>query len=189
MMEPGNLNLRMKINPSRQDDYDRIRPQGGRSFRSLQSLGSEYRRDSGERDGGTGGVSERRGCASGANTFVEGAANGGGEALRVRGLFGDTAKEFLNCLPSSNPPRVARRPPAAWSPPCLLLLLLLGSALLSGCGGHKRTQTPVPPPPSLPTEKEKPVATPPSAETGEDEKIEVPAGAKPIFEETGMASC
>jgi rare lipoprotein A len=64
----------------------------------------------------------------------------------------------------------------------------LGSALLSGCGGHKRTPPPVPPPPSLPQGKEKPVATPPSAETGEDEKIEVPAGAKPIFEETGMAS-
>ncbi len=71
---------------------------------------------------------------------------------------------------------------------CLLFLLLLGSALLSGCGGHKRTPPPVPPPPSLPQEKEKPVATPQSAETGEDEKIDVPAGAKPIFEETGMAS-
>jgi len=80
------------------------------------------------------------------------------------------------------------RPPATWPLPCLLFLLLLGSGLLSGCGGHKHTQTPVPPPPSLPREKEKPVAIPPSAETGEDEKIEVPAGAKPIFEETGMAS-
>jgi rare lipoprotein A len=64
----------------------------------------------------------------------------------------------------------------------------MGSALLTGCGGHKHTQTPVPPPPSLPQEGEKPVATPPSAETGEDEKIDVPAGAKPIFEETGIAS-
>jgi rare lipoprotein A len=93
----------------------------------------------------------------------------------------------LNCLPSSNPSRDARRPPAAWSLPCLLILLLLGSALLGGCGGHKHTPPPVPPP-SLPQEKEKPVATPPSAETGQDEKIDVPAGAKPIFEETGMAS-
>jgi rare lipoprotein A len=65
---------------------------------------------------------------------------------------------------------------------------LLGSALLSGCG-HKATPAPVPPPPSLPQEKEKPAATPPSAgTTGENEKIEVPAGAKPIFEQTGMAS-
>jgi rare lipoprotein A len=63
---------------------------------------------------------------------------------------------------------------------------LLGSALLSGCG-HKHTPAPVPPPPSLP--QEKPAAAPPSAETtGEDEKIDVPAGAKPIFEETGIAS-
>jgi rare lipoprotein A len=64
---------------------------------------------------------------------------------------------------------------------------LLGCALLSGCGGHKPAQTQVPPPPSLP--QEKPAATPPPAETtGENEKIDVPAGAKPIFEETGMAS-
>jgi rare lipoprotein A len=63
---------------------------------------------------------------------------------------------------------------------------LLGSALLSGCG-HKAAQTPVPAPPSLP--QEKPAATPPPTETtGENEKIDVPAGAKPIFEETGMAS-
>jgi rare lipoprotein A len=63
---------------------------------------------------------------------------------------------------------------------------LLSSALLSGCGGHKHTQTQVPPPPPP---QEKPVATPPSQETtGENEKIDVPSGAKPIFEETGMAS-
>jgi rare lipoprotein A len=66
---------------------------------------------------------------------------------------------------------------------------LLLSALLSGCGGHKPPQAQVPPPPSLPQEKQKPAATPPPAETtGNNEKIEVPAGAKPIFEETGMAS-
>jgi rare lipoprotein A len=62
------------------------------------------------------------------------------------------------------------------------------SALLCGCGGRKHTQTQVPPPPSLPREQ-KPVASPPSAETaGEDEKIDIPAGAKPLFEETGIAS-
>src|ERR1700730_5130527 len=95
-------------------------------------------------------------------------------------------------LPPSQQPALKRaatvRPPAAWSLPCLLFLLLLSGALLSGCGGHKRTQTPVPPPPSLPQESEKTVATPPSAETGEDEKIEVTAGEKPSFEETGIAS-
>jgi len=65
----------------------------------------------------------------------------------------------------------------------------LGNALLSGCGGHQPKPAQVPPPPSIPQEKEKPVVTPPSAETsGQNEKIEIPAGAKPIFEETGMAS-
>ncbi|MFI5102027.1 MAG: septal ring lytic transglycosylase RlpA family protein [Terriglobales bacterium] len=69
--------------------------------------------------------------------------------------------------------------------PCLLFLLLLVIALLSACG-HKRTQAQVPPAPSLP--QEKPAATAPPATAGEGEKIEVPAGAKAIFEETGMAS-
>ncbi|HKC01463.1 MAG TPA: septal ring lytic transglycosylase RlpA family protein [Terriglobales bacterium] len=76
---------------------------------------------------------------------------------------------------------------AASSLPCLLLLLLLFSALLSGCGGRKHTPAETPPP-ALPQEKEKPLATPPSADIGEDEKIDVPAGARPIFEETGIAS-
>lgn len=72
--------------------------------------------------------------------------------------------------------------------PCLLILLVLGSVLLSGCG-HKPTQAQVPPPPSLP---QNPPATNQSpagtTTTTEDEKIDVPANAKPIFEETGMAS-
>ena len=89
-----------------------------------------------------------------------------------------------------------RRPPA-WSllsnPSCnlprLLFLLLLGSALLGGCGRHKPAPAQVPPPPSIPQEKEKPVVTPPPGETtGQNEKIEIPPGAKPIFEETGIAS-
>jgi rare lipoprotein A len=68
--------------------------------------------------------------------------------------------------------------------PTLVLLLFL--TFLGGCG-HKVTQTQVPPPPSLP--QEKPAATAPSPETqGGNEKINIPAGAKPIFEETGMAS-
>lgn len=70
--------------------------------------------------------------------------------------------------------------------PCLLFLLLLGSGLLIGCG-HKHTQTQLPPPPSLPPQK--PAPTPPPAEpSGTTGKIELPADAKPIFEETGMAS-
>ncbi len=71
---------------------------------------------------------------------------------------------------------------------CLLLTLLPSAALLSGCG-HKPTQAQVPPPPSLPEEKDKPAATaPPGGTTGANEKIEVPAEPKPIFEETGVAS-
>ena len=72
---------------------------------------------------------------------------------------------------------------------CLHILLVLGIALLSGCARHKNTQAQIPSPPSLP--EEKPAATPPPAETETttgDEKIRVPAGAKPIFEETGIAS-
>ncbi len=68
----------------------------------------------------------------------------------------------------------------------LCSLLLLGSVFLSGCG-HKATQAQVPPPPSLPQEKDKP-ATPPPPVTGENEKIEVPPGTLPIFEQTGLAS-
>ncbi len=80
------------------------------------------------------------------------------------------------------------RSSAAWPAPWVLFLLLV-AALLSGCGKHKPTQAQVPPPPSLPQEKEKPAETAPPAETpAANEKIEVPAGAKPIFEETGLAS-
>lgn len=85
----------------------------------------------------------------------------------------------------------ARRPSrrtAAFRLLSLFLLLSLVSALLPGCG-HKPTRTQVPPPPSIPPEEKKPAVTPPPGETaGQNQKIEIPAGAKPIFEETGMAS-
>jgi len=72
--------------------------------------------------------------------------------------------------------------------PCLLFLIAMGTALLSGCG-HKHTPPPVPPAPSLPHEKEKPAASVPATEAASGaERIEVPADAKPIFEETGIAS-
>jgi rare lipoprotein A len=45
----------------------------------------------------------------------------------------------------------------------------------------------VPPPPPIPQDKPAPVPAP-AETTAEDEKIEVSSGAKPIFEETGMAS-
>lgn len=86
----------------------------------------------------------------------------------------------MNCFPSRYQ-RLSLR--------CTLicLLLVLGSVLLSGCGGHKQARAQVPPPPSLPQEEPVP-PSPPAETTGENEKIEVPTGAKPIFEETGMAS-
>jgi rare lipoprotein A len=69
----------------------------------------------------------------------------------------------------------------------LLLFIFLSSILLSGCGGHKQARVQVPPPPPIPREEPAPVPAPAETPT-EDEKIEVPSGAKPIFEETGMAS-
>ena len=68
-----------------------------------------------------------------------------------------------------------------------VLVFILAAALLSGCG-HKRTQVQVPPPPAIPEQKPAPSAesAKPAEEAGET--IEVPAGAKPIFEQTGLAS-
>jgi rare lipoprotein A len=71
-----------------------------------------------------------------------------------------------------------------------LVLTGLSATLLSGCG-HKHTQAQVPPPPPLVQETEKAAATAPPAATATasaNEKIEVPADAKPIFEQTGVAS-
>lgn len=65
----------------------------------------------------------------------------------------------------------------------LLLLLATATILLGGCG-HKKTQVAVPPPPSLPEEK----PAPSTGTANTDEKIEVPSTAKPIFEQTGVAS-
>jgi len=88
----------------------------------------------------------------------------------------------LSPLPFSDRPRSSQRL-ITLSAACFLLLSIV---LLSGCG-HKATQAQVPPAPSVP--QQQPAATqPPSETTGEAEKIEVPADAKPIFEETGMAS-
>jgi rare lipoprotein A len=67
-----------------------------------------------------------------------------------------------------------------------LSLLLLLNTVINGCG-HKSTQAQIPPAPSPP--QQKPAVNLPSTETpGADEKIDVPADAKPIFEETGIAS-
>jgi rare lipoprotein A len=185
MSKLGNRDSRVKINLNRQDGYDRIRPQGRGGFRALQSLGGEYCRDSGERDGGTGDVSERRGCAGRANPLLESAADGSRETRRVRRLSRNASQELVNNLSSSSWPADRRR--AACSLPCILFLLVLCGVPLSGCG-HKHTQAQVASPPTLP--QEKPAETQPTSPTtkGENEKVEAPPGAKPIFEETGMAS-
>jgi rare lipoprotein A len=67
----------------------------------------------------------------------------------------------------------------------IALPIALPIALLTGCA-HKVTPAPVPPPPSL--SQEKPAPTPPSAPPPRTAQIQVPPDAKPIFEQTGLAS-
>jgi rare lipoprotein A len=78
--------------------------------------------------------------------------------------------------------------------PFLFIVVFVSAAFLSGCG-HKATDAQVPPPPSLPSEK--PLGNSPSsngtsgtagASENSEGKIEIPADAKPIYEETGIAS-
>jgi rare lipoprotein A len=70
-----------------------------------------------------------------------------------------------------------------------LLCLLLSVLLLPGCA-HKQTQVEVPPPPEPAPQAPAPTATntAPTTEPVDNTQIKVPAGAKPIFEQTGMAS-
>jgi rare lipoprotein A len=66
------------------------------------------------------------------------------------------------------------------------LIVLFFAALLAGCG-HKHAQVQPPPPPPIPEQNPAP-AQPATRGTEASGKIEVPANAKPIFEETGIAS-
>jgi rare lipoprotein A len=71
----------------------------------------------------------------------------------------------------------------------LPVLLVFSGVLFSACGGRKQAQVHVPPPPSIPQPPPESVpATAPQEPPAEDEKINVPAGAKALFEETGMSS-
>jgi rare lipoprotein A len=67
-----------------------------------------------------------------------------------------------------------------------LLVLALSALLLSGCG-HKKTQVAVPPPPP-PAPQTGPEGARSSTAPAGDTEIKVPAGAKPLFEQTGVAS-
>jgi rare lipoprotein A len=69
----------------------------------------------------------------------------------------------------------------------LSLVLVLSSVFLAGCGRHKSEQAQVPPAPTIPEQEPAP-SHPPAEAPSENEKVEVPLGAKPIFEEVGMAS-
>ncbi|MFY9674825.1 MAG: septal ring lytic transglycosylase RlpA family protein [Terriglobales bacterium] len=74
--------------------------------------------------------------------------------------------------------------------PPLLLALLLSALLMAGCG-HKKTQVEVPPPPAPAEQTPAPSAgeaTSGRAATEPSDNIQVPADARPIFEETGVAS-
>jgi rare lipoprotein A len=66
---------------------------------------------------------------------------------------------------------------------------LSGTLLLPGCA-HKQTQVEVPPPPEPAPQAAAPTArnTIPTTKPADNNAIKVPAGAKPIFEQTGMAS-
>src|SRR5450755_1701763 len=126
--------------PSQQVLYDRIRPQGGRCFRTLPSFHREYRGDDRKRNVGTNRLPERRGSAVSANPFLESPAHGRGEALQVRGVSGSTTQEPLRSRISSCSSPNRRRPLLADLPlKCVLFLLLLATALLAGCG-HKKPQ-------------------------------------------------
>jgi rare lipoprotein A len=91
---------------------------------------------------------------------------------------------------------------------CIAVIAALISVWLTGCGGHKQAKVSVPPPPPIETPQAQSTPNPPEAEakkaepekkkalTGEEEEdaeeekeaSAVPANAKPILEETGLAS-
>jgi rare lipoprotein A len=161
----GSRGIRVNINFFRQDGYDRIRPQSGRGLGAHQSLGGQYRPNSGKRDGGAGELPERRGRARGASALLESTARRIGQACRVRRVSGKKPLAVLNDV-------------AAW------LTVFLFAALLTGCA-HKQARVQVPPPPAIPEQKPAETANGGAGSAG---KIEVSPNAKPIFEEVGIAS-
>jgi rare lipoprotein A len=150
-----------------QDGYDGIQPQSGRSFCALQSLGGQYRRNNGKRNSRPRELFERRGRAGSPSAFLESPARGGEQACQLRGISGKKSASFL-------------------SHRSLHLAAFLFAAFLTACGHKHNQQVQTPPPPPIAEQQ----PTPQTATRGTEpsEKIEVPANAKPIFEETGIAS-
>jgi rare lipoprotein A len=70
----------------------------------------------------------------------------------------------------------------------LLFGLLVACFFWTSCHRHQPAQAQTPAAPSIPEEKPAPLTPSPSEKPAENEKIVVPADAKPIFEETGVAS-
>lgn len=65
--------------------------------------------------------------------------------------------------------------------------LMLSAISLAGCG-HKRTQVAVPPPPSSVPRTSAGESVPPAQVPADNSELSVPADAKPILEQTGLAS-
>lgn len=165
----------VKTNLFGQNRYDQFRPQSGKCFGALESFRDKYRRNCREGNGGTGDLSERRGCASSANAFLESTTPGSRKARRTGRISGETAQAVLNAHCRGITLKLSSG------------LLVIVTAFLSGCA-HKQTPVSVPPPPSI--SEQKPGVPAETSKQNEESagKIEVPPHAKPIFEQTGMAS-
>src|SRR5262252_2611573 len=178
---------RVTYKPPRQDAYERLQPQSGGGLRTLQSFRGKYRRDTGERDRQSGGLSQRRSRPRRARAFVEGTPHGSGKAERVRRLpRSKSREESLNCSPFALAASSVRFAP---------VLVWFSLLILAACGG-KKTQVIVPPPPAIPqvqpgTESQRsavPGQPPATEKSYQEERLAVPADAKVLFEETGLAS-
>jgi len=185
MAEPGIRSSRVAAHAftRSKEIHERLQPQGGRSIRAFQQIGSRGRNNNGERSGGVDQLSQRRSGAGGAPAFHQSFADRFGKADSSRGLHGK-ASASSQVTAGSFSQRAGITVATA---------LLFSLFLLTGCGGHKQARVDVPPPPpisasetstgsaGLPSTKTVPAPTDHNA-------LEIPAGAKPLLVETGLAS-